>query len=137
MSGQLTAVAFIAALLAACGASPSFAANNLDTAFASLDVDGDGKVSRDEFLAPKNAHEVIVQGIVKGDHLLAVAGQPGSGAQVQYTLTVPGGDVGLLIAIDPPGGRLTDQQLRVLVGDAFDRLDGNKDGSLDRAEFSR
>ena len=132
--------ALVAGIVALSGATaPAGAQPELKLAFAALDVDADGRVSRNEFVMPARAHEIDLRGAQSGlGEPMLVGSAPASTAYVRYMLSAPGGDLPLLIAVDrPQSGISGGEQLPGLVGKAFDRLDRNGDGLLSEDEFLR
>lgn len=145
LGGRIKAIALL--IVAAIGLvstgiaiSPANAQPNLKAAFAALDANGDGAISRAEFIDPARAASTDIaaaQAVPAGG--LAVAGPVAAGTPVyvRYVLDTgtTDGMLPLLIAVSAPAGATSPGDVQGLTARAFDRLDRNGDGRLSSAEF--
>ena len=127
----------LVATFAALAISPANARADLAPAFASLDADGNGRLSLREFIDPARAHEISLVGTGVPPGPIGLGGESASGAYVRYILSsaVDGADIPLVVAVDRPHGGKGADEVAALMEAAFHRLDHNHDGSLDGAEF--
>lgn len=126
----------VAGTFAALAISPATARADLGPAFASLDLDGNGVLSLQEFIDPTRAHEVSLVGTGVPPGPVGLGDESAGGAYVRYILSSTGGeDIPLVVAVDPPVGGNSKGEVPALMAAAFHQLDRNGDNTLDRAEF--
>ncbi|MEV0521899.1 EF-hand domain-containing protein [Streptomyces sp. NPDC050439] len=103
--------------------------------FSMLDVDGDGVISRQEYLArPERAAEAL--GRAGDDPLLALART----AHERVFASMDANQDGRVLFEEYAawaGGEAFDEVCRPALGSLFDLADTDSDGHLDRAEFTR
>ena len=132
----------VAAIVMSVAISPASARPDLGTAFAALDLNGDGVVSLAEFTDPQKALTTDLSVAQPPPNArVAVAAPRGSGtpAYVRYMLDTgtTDGVLPLLIVVDMPEHGLSGPNFTKLVGKAFAALDRNGDGKLTTEEFER